>query len=493
MKHFPNPKGTLTAILAMVMLASFASCTGKTPASDTDATDASVSTTTEITTAEITTVAETAYIDTLEKRDMGGREIIFYGQNSDDRQNFYMDGKIGNLVNDTMHMRDVAVEEHLNVTLTFISEIDRSVVKNNVRTSTLAGNEEYNVILTSISDGMNTLTTSDVLYDLRQIPHLTLDSEYWNKSIYERLEINGAQYFTTGPISYSYYLTPIHIRANLRLIDEYDLEDPYELVLSGKWTADKLSEMAKDKYQDLNQNATADDDDFFGLIMDGTFGNALYTGAGLDTVSHEGGEYKLTLDSEQSVNLIEKYASLFGDRNQYMNDLNGSQSWDTDIFKAGNCIFQPSTILGTMDLRDMTDDFAILPIPKWDEAQTEYYTSCNTWLPSGIAVPKNCSIVDDLGLVLETMAYYSQEMVTPAVYEITLQGKVSRDDSSAKMLDIIYGGAAFDFVTAFNFANAGNILREMVTGDQQNFVSVYARIKKPAQAELNKVMSFVED
>ena len=380
MKHFPNPKGTLTAILAMVMLASFASCTGKTPASDTDATDASVSTTTEITTAEITTVAETAYIDTLEKRDMGGREIIFYGQNSDDRQNFY-----------------------------------------------------------------------------------------------------------------SYYLTPIHIRANLRLIDEYDLEDPYELVLSGKWTADKLSEMAKDKYQDLNQNATADDDDFFGLIMDGTFGNALYTGAGLDTVSHEGGEYKLTLDSEQSVNLIEKYASLFGDRNQYMNDLNGSQSWDTDVFKAGNCIFQPSTILGTMDLRDMKDDFAILPIPKWDEAQTEYYTSCNTWLPSGIAVPKNCSIVDDLGLVLETMAYYSQEMVTPAVYEITLQGKVSRDDSSAKMLDIIYGGAAFDFVTAFNFANAGNILREMVTGDQQNFVSVYARIKKPAQAELNKVMSFAED
>jgi hypothetical protein len=146
-----------------------------------------------------------------------------------------------------------------------------------------------------------------------------------------------------------------------------------------------------------------------------------------------------------------------------------------------------------MDLRDMKDDFAILPIPKWDEAQTEYNTSCNTWLPSGIAVPKNCSIVDDLGLVLETMAYYSQEMVTPAVYEITLQGKVSRDDSSAKMLDIIYGGAAFDFVTAFNFANAGNILREMVTGDQQNFVSVYARIKKPAQAELNKVMSFAED
>ncbi len=491
MKHFLNPKRTVIAMLTMAMLVCLASCGGNAPASDSDTTDVP---TTDTTTAEVTTtVAETAYIDTLEKRDMGGREIIFYGQNSDDRQNFYMEEKGSELVNDTLHMRDIAVEEHLNVTLTFISESDRSVVKDNVKNSILAGNEEYNVILTSISDGMNTLTTSGVLYNLREIPHLTLDSEYWNKSIYERLEINGAQYFTTGPISYSFYLTPINMRANLRLIKEYNLEDPYELVLSGKWTADKLAEMAKDKYQDLNQNSNPDVGDFFGLIMDGTFGNALYTAAGLDTVSHEGGECKLTLDSEQSVNLIEKYASLFGDRKQYLNDLNGSESWETDIFKAGNCIFQPSTISGTMSLRDMEDDFAILPIPKWDEAQEEYYTACNTWLPSGVAVPENCSIVDDLGLVLETMAYYSQEMVTPAVYEITLQGKVSRDENSAKILDIIYSSAAFDFVTAFNFANSGNVLREMVTGDQQNFVSGYARIKKPAQAELNKVMSFAED
>ena len=91
------------------------------------------------------------------------------------------------------------------------------------------------------------------------------------------------------------------------------------------------------------------------------------------------------------------------------------------------------------------------------------------------------------------MAYFSQEMMTPVVYEITLQGKVSRDENSAKILDIIYSSAAFDFVTAFNFANSGNFLREMVTGDQQNFVSGYARIKKPAQAELNKVMAITGD
>ncbi len=490
MKHFPNLKRTVTALLAMAMLVCLASCGGNTPVSDTDTTDVP----TDTTTADVTTtVAETAYIDTLEKRDMGGREIVFYGQSYEGRQNFYMKELEGELVNDTMRARDIAVEEHLNVTLTFIGESDRSVVKNTVQNSIRAGDEEYDVIVTSISDGMNTLTTAGMLYDLRQIPHLTLDSIYWNKSMYERLEINGAQYFTTGPVSYSFYLTPINLRANLRLINEYKLEDPYELVLSGKWTTDKLSEMAKDKYQDLNQNATADVGDFFGLIMDGTFGNALYTGAGLDTVSREGGECKLTLDSEQSVNLIEKYASLFGDRNQYMNDLNGSQPWSTEIFKAGNCIFQPLTMLGTMSLRDMEDDFAILPIPKWDEAQKEYYTSCNTFLPSGVAIPENCSIVDDLGLVLETMAYYSYEMVTPAVYEITLQGKVSRDDNSAKMLDIIYSSAAFDFVTAFNFADTGNILREMVTGDQQNFVSVYARVKKVAQTQLDKVINFAEE
>ncbi|MBE6611379.1 MAG: hypothetical protein E7632_02700 [Ruminococcaceae bacterium] len=475
-------KQAISTVLLMAMLASLAAC----------GTEASTDTTAADTTAE-TTVAETSYIDTLEQRDMGGREIVFYGQHYEARQNFYMEEKDGEVANDSMHERDLAVEDRLNVKLTFLGEQDRAVVKKTAQTSILAGDEEYNVIMTSISDGMNTLTTAGVLYDLRKIPHLTLDSVYWNKSMYERLEINGAQYFTTGPISYCFYLTPINMRANLRLIDEYQMEDPYELVLSGKWTTDKLSEMAKDKYQDLNQNTKPDVGDFFGLIMDGTFGNALYTGAGLDTVSREGGECKLTLDSEPSVNLIEKYASLFGDRNQYLNDLNGSQSWGTDIFKAGNCIFQPMTILGTLSLRDMVDDFAILPIPKWDEAQKEYYTSCNTWLASGVAVPMNCSIVDDLGLVLETMAYYSYELVTPAVYEITLQGKVSRDDNSAKMLDIIFETAAFDFVTAFNFANVGNMLREMVTGDQSNFMSKYASTKERAQKELDAVIKFGEE
>ena len=37
MKHFPNPKRTVTAMLAVAMLASLASCGGDAPASDTTA------------------------------------------------------------------------------------------------------------------------------------------------------------------------------------------------------------------------------------------------------------------------------------------------------------------------------------------------------------------------------------------------------------------------------------------------------------------------
>lgn len=250
--------------------------------------------------------------------------------------------------------------------------------------------------------------------------------------------------------------------------------------------------MAKDKYQDLNNNSTADVGDFFGLLMDGTFGNALYTAAGLDTVSREGGKVTLALDSQKSIDLIEKYAAVLGDRTQYLNDLSGNQSYQKDIFMPGNCLFQPMTILGTLSLREMKDDFAILPMPKYDEAQKEYYTACNTWLASGVGVPVNCSDPDRTGLILETMAYYSNLYVRPAIYETTLQGKVARDDNAVKMLDIIYDSASFDFVTAFNFANSGNILREMVTGDQQNFVSTYAGLKESAQAELDAVMNFGE-
>lgn len=440
----------------------------------------------ETTDTESVTTTEgetTSYIDTLPKTDYSGQTFTIIGQSYSGRQNFYLEELAGDVRNDALHSRDAAVTERLGITLEYVGMEDRAKVASTVQQSVLAGDESYNLVINSLSGGMNTLTSGGLLLDLKTLPYLSLDSTLWNKSMLENMSFDGRLYFTTGPISLSYYTTPIAMIMNLRVADEYSIENIYDTVKSGKWTVEKLYGYVKDISHDLNNDGKMDENDFYGLLMDGTFGNVLFNSTGIKSVEND----KLTLDSAASIDAIDKLARMFGDRDVIFNDPDGKGT-GLPAFRNGNALFMDYTMTGIASMRDMNDDFAIIPTPKYDESQDSYNTVCNTWLPSGVGVPKICSDTERTGLVMETMAYYSDVYLTPAVYEVTLKGKVARDDDSSIMLDIIYGNTYFDMVTAFNFNNIAVLLREAVLGEKENFASKYASAKAKAQAELDKIL-----
>ena len=53
------------------------------------------------------------------------------------------------------------------------------------------------------------------------------------------------------------------------MIQDYGVtpDDMYNLVLDGKWTYDKLSEMARQAYRDVNNNNERDQDDVYGFYI----------------------------------------------------------------------------------------------------------------------------------------------------------------------------------------------------------------------------------
>ena len=433
---------------------------------------------------ETTPTETTGYIDTLPKVDYGGADFTIIGQNFNPRQNFFIEELEGDTCNDALHERDVAVSERLNLNLVYISMEKRLEVADTVKRAVSAGEEAYQLVFNSISEGMNTLTSAGMLYDLTEIPYLTLDSELWNKSMLDNMSFGGALYFSTGPISLQYFMTPNAMLMNQRLAADYGIDDIYATVKDGNWTVDLLYSYIKDMAQDLNNDGKMDENDFYGLDVEGTFGNILFNSSGVSSVDED---MRLTLDSARAMDVIDKLSGLFGDRNVVYNDQYASGTI-TKIFRDGNALFMNSAILGITAMRDMNDDFAIIPTPKYDASQEGYITTSNTWCPSGVGVPKNCSDPDRTGLVMETMAYYSNLYLSPAVYEVTLQGKVARDDDSSVMLDLIFEGSYFDMVTAFNFKKTAEMVRDAVLGETKNFASKYAAIKNSAQAEIDKII-----
>ena len=103
----------------------------------------------------------------------------------------------------------------------------------------------------------------------------------------------------------------------------------------------------------------------------------------------------------------------------------------------------------------MDDDFYIIPVPKYDEAQENYTTllhdGCSIF---GISAYSDCKSA--AAATLEYMAYLSYKNVRPLYYDQALKNKYTQDPNSAQMIDLIHQNINTDFALAWS-ESIGNI------------------------------------
>ena len=485
MKHLRIRRRTAALLLTLILAGALASCQSAEPPANPSGENPAAAVTTEAETEAVTT----AYLDSLPAEDLDGYTFRVEGQSTLQRQNFYTQDKEGEIINDAVHTRDLTVEERLNVKLEYTALESRDEAASLIVKTVLADDAAYEMVITALSAGINTMVAANVLYDLNTIPVLSVDGEtgLWNRSIHDQMQFYNKQYFTTGVISPQFIQSPVTCEFNKKLVDSYQLGDIYQIVQDGGWTLEFMDDCITATSNDLDGNGTMDINDFYGFSLDGVFGNVLFSTAGCNPIRIEGGEYVIDLADPSIVTLIDKCAGIFGDPARvYQNKKSDGSSHV--VFMAGRSVFTTADMLDVQKFRDMEDDFGIIPTPKIDESQDGYFTSCTTWLPTGVAVPKNCQNIDRFGLIMETMAAISESVIKPAVYEVTLQGKVARDDMSVLMLDIIYQNPTYDFITAFDIGSSGTELRQAVLGWKENWTSTWAGIEKKVNIAINDIM-----
>ena len=120
----------------------------------------------------------------------------------------------------------------------------------------------------------------------------------------------------------------------------------------------------------------------------------------------------------------------------------------------------------------MNVDFGILPYPKLDENQSEYSTHIGNSSPI-LTLPITNNDFERTSLILEAMAITSYNIVRPAYYDVALKVKMSRDEDSADMLDIILDSSTYD-LSYFTFNAISSILNPLISVGNTNFSSAYA-------------------
>lgn len=122
-------------------------------------------------------------------------------------------------------------------------------------------------------------------------------------------------------------------------------------------------------------------------------------------------------------------------------------------FSENQVLFQAEVMLLIEALRASEVNVGILPMPKWDAAQENYISFLDGWCQNVYGIPVTCQKADTVSFLLEAMAQGSVDTLTPAFYDICLNGKYIRDEESSEMLDIIFAHCRTENALSFGWGN----------------------------------------
>jgi hypothetical protein len=114
-------------------------------------------------------------------------------------------------------------------------------------------------------------------------------------------------------------------------------------------------------------------------------------------------------------------------------------------------------------LRNMDQDFGMLPYPKLTATQEKYYANLGASEMSFAPFSANDAMIDRTSAVVEAMAAYSWNHVIPEYFERSLKTKVARDDDSARIIDLLFENRVYDIGHTLWFADVRNSIPTTAT------------------------------
>ena len=491
-----NKTRLLSGILASLMLlGSLASCgeTVETPDSGPADTKA----------AAAVTEVETELTDELpDDLNYGGDEIIIISRYREG----WTSGEIavpeltGEDVNDAVYERNTAVEERLGVKIVSIEENnnDPGVVVNKVATAVNAGTHEYDLMAAACYQAVNQ-SLSGTFADLRQTEYLDFEKPWWSQGFNEVVEYQGAQYAVTGSIVLSLYRFAFVTVFNKDLFTDAKQPYLYEYVRDGSWTLNKQIELVPIFHRD-NGNETQDKDgDVYGLITNDYISTDPYWSSCMVNIiqKDEDGVYEFVFDSGKLHDVAEKTLHLFyncgnATYNIKHYGLDDEQNDIRDMFAQGYGAMATLRImeLENGSMRNMAQEFGVVPMPKYDENQKQYRTLLHDQF-TVLCVPTTIqNRADEVSAILEALSSTSYRLVKPAYYETTLRTKIAQDPQSAEMMDVVIDNIYIDAGIIYTNALSSfhDKFRQIMGTKKNTVVSDYARLSKSADRALQKMV-----
>ena len=401
------------------------------------------------------------------------------------------------VLNDAIHQRNMKVEERLNVKLApdFLTDAWKDY-RDMMKSLVASGDTSHDFFYTMGNASIQ--SDNDVLFlDLADAPYLDYEQPWWWINAMTELSLDGKTfYYLVSEACISNYSCAGAAFFNKKLYTDYlgDPDDMYRTVLDGKWTLDKWGELSQKCYNDLNGNGIQDKGDLWGSYFGNveTLKEIEYATDLTRFTRDKDGYIQFGYDIERAAQLVEKLNKLLYETKglTYVSDLSAGDSYT--IFANGEEVFliRQLSAAASATLREMEDDYGVIPQPKMDEKQKEYRSLIHN-NSNFIVIPKTAaSNLERTCAVIEALSAESYRTVTDVYYEIAMKMKYSRDAYSGQCMDLIRETAVKSVLFEYNvpFKYGGTIVTTCVGANSNDFASKYASVKSAAEAAITARM-----
>lgn len=396
----------------------------------------------------------------------------------------------GEVINDAKYKVRTTAEEILDVTIKNDNTTSLWDMVATVTKLVMSGDTEYHIYNMMDRFAVSAMTAvEDIFIPLGSLGYVNPDAVYWGEGLTESLSVGGVSYFAQLPLSIYSLGKPVCMYINKNLAADLGTEVPYDAVRKGTWTYETLDQLKANADQDLNGDGIMDTSDRWGLSAGDLRSIASFVTVSCDESvfkkDDDGFLYYHALTSEKFISAMEIAFSL------YKSVYEGEDLVSSVDFKTGEVLFYSGSLASMNNFRDFEDEYGMLPMPKYDEAQKNYRTRT---IDSYFAmVPVTVTETDLVGAVLDVLYCEAYNEVHPAYFETSLQEKFARDEDTVSVIGLLLETQVYNIAEAFMSDVFGDEnMRKVIDSPSPDFASFLAKNEKNVVkqlATLNEILS----
>ena len=408
-----------------------------------------------------------------------GKDFNVYQGNFGVYENyFWSDGVGSSNISKANYERELAIEEHLGIEIyqeTY--EIKEGGLFAVIEQQSLAGLDDYQVVLTHQYVDLFTLAFSGHLSDIDELPGVSMNEEYWDISHMEATEFQGHKYL--GSSSFMLH-QPTMVMFNKKMANSFQdvgEDKMYEHVREKTWTIEQMWTYAK--MVDISGNENLRDP------IEGTYGYAAETNWQMNAFPTASGYLHMTRNSQGDYELKNFNETMFNIFREIvvMTDSEYYYGWDWSKqdrairMSTGRAFF--STV-GTEEvitnMANTVDPLGILPYPTLEKGMD--YISLD-W--SGFFIdPTTVTDKKMVGETLELLSYYGETKIKTEYYDVVLGLRAADEPQDSEMLELIFDSMVVE--PALAYCNSGGsaissvfyTIPYMILNNQKAMASWYA-------------------